>query len=187
VTKIDRINQYSEQAGLPTTCFNYKTNTMPQLYAEYGEALWSRNFHDFRERHDYERHSIGCTNCHDPHDHMRLLITSIPLDEALKLQGKDWRNASRDEMRSLVCAQCHVEYYFETREHGVAAKPHFPWDYGMNAEDIYRASRKTAIRNVTASRASSPTGCMRCPRRRWSRSSIPSTRCSTTACMPRPA
>ena len=136
--KIDRVNRYSEQAGLPTTCFNCKTNTMPQLYEEYGEALWSMNLHDFRERHDYERHSIGCTNCHDPENHMRLVITSIPLAEELERQGRDWRDASRDEMRTLVCAQCHVEYYFETRDHGVAAKPHFPWAYGMNAEDIYR-------------------------------------------------
>lgn len=134
---IDRVNRYSEQAGLPTTCFNCKTNTMPQLLDKHGDALWSMNLHDFREMHDYERHSIGCTNCHDPDDHMRLVITSVPLDEALKRQGKDWRNASRDEMRSLVCAQCHVEYYFETRDYGVAAKPHFPWDNGMNAEDIY--------------------------------------------------
>lgn len=138
VMKIDRINRYSEQAGLPTTCLNCKTNTMPQLLNDYGDALWAMNFHDFRERHDPERHSIGCMNCHDPENHMRLVITSVPLDEALKRQGRDWREASREEMRSLVCAQCHVEYYFETREHGVAAKPHFPWDYGMNPEDIYR-------------------------------------------------
>ena len=138
VTKIDRINRYSEQAGLPTTCFNCKTNAMPQLLKEYGDALWSMNFHDFREQLDNERHAIGCENCHDPANHMRLVITSVPLDEALKREGKDWREASRDEMRSLVCAQCHVEYYFEKGEHGVAAKPHFPWDDGMNAEDIYR-------------------------------------------------
>jgi nitrite reductase (cytochrome c-552) len=138
ITKIDRVNRYSEQAGLPTTCFNCKTNTMPQLLAEYGDALWAMNFHDFRERHDPERHSIGCTNCHDPDNYMRLAITSVPLADALARQGRDWRDASREEMRSLVCAQCHVEYYFETRDHGVAAKPHFPWDYGMNPEDIYR-------------------------------------------------
>jgi nitrite reductase (cytochrome c-552) len=137
ITRIDRVNRYSEQAGLPTTCFNCKTNTMPQLLEEYGDALWSMNFHDFRERHDPERHSIGCTNCHDADNQMRLAITSVPLDEALKRQGKDWREASRQEMRSLVCAQCHVEYYFETRDHGVAAKPHFPWDGGMNPEQIY--------------------------------------------------
>ena len=138
VTEIDRVNRYSAQAGLPTTCWNCKTNAMPQMLEEYGDGLWAMNFHDFREVLDPERHSIGCANCHDPDNFMRLVITSVPLDEALKRDGKDWREASRDEMRSLVCAQCHVEYYFEKGEHGVAAKVHFPWDYGKNAEDMYR-------------------------------------------------
>ena len=138
VTTIDRINRYSEQAGLPSTCYNCKTTTIPQLLEKHGDDFWSMNFHDFRTMLDPERHSIGCTNCHDPANQMRLVITSVPLAEALERQGRDWRNASRDEMRSLVCAQCHVEYYFEKGEHGVAAKPHFPWDEGMDAEDIYR-------------------------------------------------
>ncbi len=111
---------------------------MPQLLKHYGEGFWASNFHDYRQMHDADHHTIGCTNCHDPQQQMRLTITSVPLDEALKRQGRDWRQASHQEMRSLVCAQCHVEYYFETREHGVAAKPHFPWDKGMNPEDIYQ-------------------------------------------------
>ena len=137
VFKIDRINRYSEKAGLPATCLNCKTNTIPDLLKAKGDAFWSSEFHQYREMHDGKMHSIGCTNCHDPDKAMRLTITSVPLDEALKRQGKDWREASRDEMRSLVCAQCHVEYYFETKDHGVAAKPHFPWDKGMNPDDMY--------------------------------------------------
>ncbi len=135
---IDRIDRYSEAAGLPATCWNCKTNTVPQLLEEYGDAFWSMNFHDFRKMHDPQRHTVGCTNCHDPERQMRLVIHSVPLDEALKRQGRDWRTASHNEMRSLVCAQCHVEYYFQTAQHGVAAKPHFPWDEGLNAEDMYR-------------------------------------------------
>jgi nitrite reductase (cytochrome c-552) len=138
VTKIDRIDRYSEISGPPASCWNCKTNTMPQMLEEYGEAFWSMNFHDFRTRHDPERHTIGCINCHDPADNMRLAIISVPLTEALQRQGKDWRDASRQEMRSLVCAQCHVEYYFETAASGVAGKVHFPWDEGLDAEDMYR-------------------------------------------------
>ncbi|MCG5495079.1 ammonia-forming cytochrome c nitrite reductase subunit c552 [Ectothiorhodospira variabilis] len=138
VTNTDRVNRFSEHAGLPATCWNCKTNTMPQLLERHGDDFWSQNFHDFREMHDPVHHTVGCTNCHDPADRMRLTLTSVPLKEALARQGRDWREASRDEMRSLVCAQCHVEYYFETGEHGVAAKPHLPWDKGMNPEDIYR-------------------------------------------------
>ncbi len=136
VFKIDRINRYSEQAGLPATCLNCKTTTIPDLVEAQGDAFWSSEFHQYRPLHDGEKHSIGCTNCHDA-DSMDLVITSIPLDEALKRQGKDWRDASYQEMRSLVCAQCHVEYYFETKDHGVAAKPHLPWDNGMNPEQMY--------------------------------------------------
>lgn len=138
IFKIDRVNRYSEQAGLPGTCLNCKTNTIPDLLKAQGDAFWSSEFHQYRLNHEGSKHSIGCTNCHDPDKAMRLTITSVPLDEALKRQGKDWREASRDEMRSLVCAQCHVEYYFETKDHGVAAKPHFPWDKGMNPEEMYQ-------------------------------------------------
>lgn len=137
MTRTDRVNRYSEHAGLPASCWNCKTNTMPQLLERHGDAFWSMNLHDFREMHDPADHTIGCTNCHDASDRMRLTLTSVPLKEALARQGRDWREASRDEMRSLVCAQCHVEYYFETRDHGVAAKPHLPWDDGLDPEDIY--------------------------------------------------
>lgn len=134
---IDRINRYSEQAGLPATCLNCKVNNIPAQVKAKGDAFWSSNFNDYRPQYDGKKHAIGCTNCHDPEKQMRLAITSIPLNEALLRQGKDWREASRTEMRSLVCAQCHVEYYFETKDHGVAAKPHFPWNQGMNPEQIY--------------------------------------------------
>lgn len=134
---IDRVNRYDEKAGLPATCLNCKTGTIPLFVQEQGDAFWSSNFHDYRPILD-EKHAIGCQNCHDPENKMKLVITSFPLDEALKRQGKDWREASREEMRTLVCAQCHVEYFFETKDHGVAAKPHFPWDKGMSAEEIYQ-------------------------------------------------
>jgi nitrite reductase (cytochrome c-552) len=36
-------------------------------------------------------------------------------------------------MRSLVCAQCHVEYYFKGKEEKYLT---FPWDDGIVAEEI---------------------------------------------------
>jgi nitrite reductase (cytochrome c-552) len=41
------------------------------------------------------------------------------------------RDASRNEMRSFVCAQCHVEYYCGTK-----MPLTFPWKEGLKAEDI---------------------------------------------------
>jgi nitrite reductase (cytochrome c-552) len=39
-------------------------------------------------------------------------------------------------MRSLVCAQCHVEYYFNKKTEGAEGIPYltFPWDNGFTAE-----------------------------------------------------
>jgi nitrite reductase (cytochrome c-552) len=40
---------------------------------------------------------------------------------------------SRQEMRSLVCAQCHVEYYFKGKEEKYLT---FPWDKGFSADNM---------------------------------------------------
>ena len=53
------------------------------------------------------------------------------LYEAWARVGKDVRKASHQEMRSLVCAQCHTEYYFE-KENGNYL--HFPQEKGMTCE-----------------------------------------------------
>jgi nitrite reductase (cytochrome c-552) len=63
---------------------------------------------------------------------MRLIVTNPALDEALKAQGKDWRTFTRQEMRTVVCANCHVEYYFE----GDGKYLVFPWEQGTRIENI---------------------------------------------------
>jgi len=146
ILDIDRINHYVDGGGMPTSCWNCKTTTIPKWREEYGDALWAMPFNTFRgkDRLDEKGHTIGCANCHNP-ENMELVITSVILDEALKRQGKDWRQAGRNEMRSLVCAQCHVEYYFEEAEYamdgqkvkGVNKKPVFPWDLGMEPASMY--------------------------------------------------
>ena len=52
--------------------------------------------------------------------------------EAFERQGKDITEATPQEMRSLVCAQCHVEYYFK----GDGKYLTFPWDKGFTVEDM---------------------------------------------------
>lgn len=134
---IDRINRYSEQGGLPATCWNCKTPKMMEWVKEYGDKFWSMNVNEFRTRIDAKDHTIGCANCHDPQT-MNLRLYSEPLKDWLKRSGKDPDKLSRNEMRSLVCAQCHVEYYFTHKDNGPAAKPVFPWDKGMTPEAMYQ-------------------------------------------------
>jgi nitrite reductase (cytochrome c-552) len=72
---------------------------------------------------------IGCQDCHDPST-MNLRITRPALIEAFERMGRDINRATHQEMRSLVCAQCHVEYYFRPEDNYLV----FPWDRGTDAE-----------------------------------------------------
>jgi nitrite reductase (cytochrome c-552) len=63
---------------------------------------------------------------------MRLIVTNPALKEAFERQGKDWTTFTRQEMRTVVCANCHVEYYFK----GDGKYLTLPWDNGTKVEEI---------------------------------------------------
>ncbi|MEK7411699.1 MAG: ammonia-forming cytochrome c nitrite reductase subunit c552 [Planctomycetota bacterium] len=118
----------------PGTCWTCKSPDVPRLMAQMGPA----KFYDTpaKELAAEVTHPIGCADCHDPKT-MALTITRPALKEAFERQGKDISKASHQEMRSLVCAQCHVEYYFKKDEaKGQKAYLTFPWDKGTGVEQM---------------------------------------------------
>lgn len=113
----------------PSTCWTCKSPDVPRLMNEMGvenfyKTPWAELGHEVVN-------NIGCQDCHDPKT-MNLRITRPALAEAFQRQGRDISKATHQEMRSLVCAQCHVEYYFK----GDGKYLTFPWDKGFKAEDI---------------------------------------------------
>lgn len=51
--------------------------------------------------------------------------------------GRDIDEATHQEMRSLVCSQCHAEYYFKTDESaGLKNYLVFPWAKGTTADEM---------------------------------------------------
>ena len=95
--------------------------------AEFYRGKWFRWGHEIKN-------PIGCADCHDP-ENMNLRISRPALIEAFERQGKDITKATHQEMRSLVCAQCHVEYYFDKTKFEKSNYLTFPWDNGMTCED----------------------------------------------------
>ena len=57
------------------------------------------------------RNSIGCADCHEPK--IWICISAVRSLKLFSCQGRDITHATPQEMRSLVCAQCHSEYYFK--------------------------------------------------------------------------
>jgi nitrite reductase (cytochrome c-552) len=113
----------------PGTCYSCKASDNPRLWSEMGMAEYDAT--PFMELGEEIEHSIGCANCHDP-ENMALIVTNPALDEALQAQGEDWRTFTRQEMRTVVCANCHVEYYFK----GDGKYLTFPWQDGTKVEQI---------------------------------------------------
>jgi nitrite reductase (cytochrome c-552) len=101
-----------------------------------------------------EAHPVGCIDCHDPQSmQVRVTRPGFILGIAALAESDDpvphlpsikrWRDgsrkapydpnvdATRQEMRSFVCGQCHVEYYCASKE-----TLFFPWDNGLRVEQI---------------------------------------------------
>ncbi|MCO5290415.1 MAG: ammonia-forming cytochrome c nitrite reductase [Chitinophagaceae bacterium] len=113
----------------PGSCWTCKSPDVPRMMNQVGiEKFYGSKWADFGSD---VVNPIGCADCHDSKT-MNLTITRPALVEAFQRRGKDIRQATQQEMRSLVCAQCHVEYYFKGDNKYVT----FPWDKGMNADDI---------------------------------------------------
>jgi len=85
------------------------------------------------------RHPVACLDCHEPSS-MRLRVTRPAFIDGLRREramagtrGFDVnRDASQREMRTYVCAQCHVEYFLTGRQETVA----LPWARGLRADSI---------------------------------------------------
>ena len=85
------------------------------------------------------QHSVACIDCHEPKT-MALRVTRPGFINGIKaLKAKQGvadydpnRDASRQEMRSFVCGQCHVEYYFK----GPGKVVTYPWANGLKADEI---------------------------------------------------
>ncbi len=113
----------------PGTCWTCKGPDVPRLMREKGiknfyAAKWSQWGSEVVN-------SIGCSDCHDART-MDLKPSRPALYEAWARAGKDVKKASHQELRSLVCAQCHTEYYFA----GEGKYLTFPQDNGMSVEDM---------------------------------------------------
>ncbi|MFN0246970.1 MAG: ammonia-forming cytochrome c nitrite reductase subunit c552 [Kofleriaceae bacterium] len=94
----------------------------------------------YAEARKLVEHPIACIDCHDPTT-MQLRVTRPGFIEGIRAlranEGKtDYdvnRDATHQEMRSFVCGQCHVEYYFK----GAEKRLTYPWHKGLGIDSIY--------------------------------------------------
>ena len=128
IEDINAIDPARRKSG--SACFTCKSTQVPELMEKYGAQYYLMSFDEIKGE---VTEPIGCADCHDPQT-LDLRLTRPALIEALQRQGRDVNQLTNQEMRSLVCAQCHVTYYFEPGTKEVT----FPWDKGVKADEIYQ-------------------------------------------------
>lgn len=163
VTETERLTE-----ATPGTCWTCKSPDVPRVMAVLGAALvedpenktlqqlasaGAGSFYaeKFTDRKAEITSAIGCLDCHEP-DTMALRISRPALVEAFERRGQDITQVSHQEMRSLVCAQCHVEYYFK----GEGTYLTFPWDEGLKVEDMEKYYRKHGFTDWTHAISKAP-------------------------------
>ncbi|MGD8720056.1 MAG: ammonia-forming cytochrome c nitrite reductase subunit c552 [Candidatus Zixiibacteriota bacterium] len=114
-------------------CMTCKTSQVPGLMETIGpEKFYATPVLDLVKTYDI-KYTIGCADCHEAGT-MALTVTRPAFREAMAARGVDLAEATRQEMRTYVCGQCHTEYYFKGEGNYLT----FPWAGGFTIEEIER-------------------------------------------------
>jgi nitrite reductase (cytochrome c-552) len=150
-------------AKQPGTCLNCHASLyVPHMKAGGGDLMKgfeALNQLPFTEARKLVKHPVTCIDCHAP-DTMQLRISRPAFIEGIRAlkasQGiKDFdvnKSATRQEMRSYICAQCHVEYYFKGTEKRLV----FPWSKGTKADEILSYYDEEKFKDWTHAESGAP-------------------------------
>lgn len=117
------------QRNQPGACANCHAAETPLLIAAMG---WEEFNHTPYNELSADLHTgSSCHDCHNA-ETMELTITRPAFVNAMATRGIDVAEATHQEMRTYVCAQCHVEYYFAGEDKILT----FPWSEGLAIENI---------------------------------------------------
>ena len=141
-------------ATQPGTCLHCHASVyVPYMRAGEGDLI--RGFErvnqmPYGDARRLASHPVACIDCHDP-ETMRLRVTRPGFIEGIRLLKAssgvtDYdvnAQATRQEMRTYVCGQCHVEYYFRGPEKRLV----YPWGKGLTADSILAFHDSTGHRD----------------------------------------
>ncbi len=140
----------------PGTCIHCHASTWT-TYRRLGHGNITAGFEalnhmPYAEARRQVQHPVACIDCHEPAS-MALRVTRPAFMEGIRAymatRGRpDFdvnRDATHQEMRSYVCGQCHVEYYFR----GADKRLTFPWANGLRADEILAYYERDGHRDWT--------------------------------------
>lgn len=137
----DQVYTRRQEFGQPGACINCHASTYKAMN-ELGDGDLTAGFEKlnampYQEAKQHIEHPVACIDCHDP-EAMALRVTRPAFMEGIArakahegIEDYDVNSmASRQEMRTFVCAQCHVEYSFQ----GPDKRLTYPWHNGLTVD-----------------------------------------------------
>ena len=143
-------------AQQPGTCLHCHASVyVPYMRLGDGDLMegWRRaNQMPYQQAAELAEHPVSCIDCHDP-ETMQLRVTRPGFLNGIRaLKASEGiadydvnEDATRQEMRTYVCGQCHVEYYFEGPEKTLV----YPWSRGLRADSILALYQANGHRDWT--------------------------------------
>ena len=144
----DQVEIDASRIGAGGVCLSCKSPYSPGLQKEMGTDYYKKPFKEVLGMIPEKNRDLGvaCIDCHDNKDQSLKISRGFTLIEAYKSMGVDPAKLTRQEMRSAVCAQCHVTYNIPKDKENKSVGLYFPWQnskFGaITIEDIIKQIRK---------------------------------------------
>ena len=129
------------------SCLTCKTPYAPLLQQKMGKEYFSKPYKEVLAQIPKEHQTLGvaCIDCHNNQDMSLKISRGFTLGKALDMLGVDQSKLTQQEMRSLVCAQCHVTYSIPKDAEMKSTDVFFPWKGskmgGITIENIIKQLR----------------------------------------------
>jgi len=143
----DQLEIDSSRLKAGGVCLSCKTPYAPDLQKEMGPDYYRKPFKEVLNKIPEKDRTLGvaCIDCHNNKDMTLRISRGFTLVKALQGMGKDVNTLSRQELRSAVCAQCHVTYNINKDAEGKSIGLFFPWQNSkwgaITVEDIIKKIR----------------------------------------------
>jgi nitrite reductase (cytochrome c-552) len=155
-----RVTEFNQ----PGTCLNCHASTY-NIYKTLGNGDIMKGFDEmnklpYSEATRLAQHPVACIDCHDSQT-MALRVTRPAFIEGIAAYKASQGIANYDvnkmataqEMRTFVCGQCHVEYYFKGDEKRLT----YPWTKGIQVQNILAYYDEVGFKDWTHKESGAPT------------------------------
>jgi nitrite reductase (cytochrome c-552) len=143
----DQLEIDSSRLKAGGVCLSCKTPYAPGLEKEMGPDYYKMPLRDVLNKVPEKDRTLGvaCIDCHNNRDMTLRISRGFTLVKALQGMGKEVETFSRQDLRTVVCSQCHVTYNINKDAEGKSVGVYFPWQNSkwgaITVEDIIKKIR----------------------------------------------